>query len=72
MSQNMEYFSAQVLQKDVGSRLQVIQELLLYLNTPSAISDLEDDQSHLAKIIDALIGWVRSSNDQVSLMGLAI
>ncbi|XP_051674532.1 CLIP-associating protein 2 isoform X21 [Oryctolagus cuniculus] len=68
----MEYFSAQVLQKDVGGRLQVGQELLLHLSTPGAVPDLEDDQSRLAKTVDALTGWVGSSNYQVSLMGLEI
>ncbi|XP_062071839.1 CLIP-associating protein 2 isoform X5 [Lepus europaeus] len=68
----MDYFSAQVLQKDVGGRLQVGQELLLHLGTPGAIPDLEDDQSRLAKTVDALTGWVGSSNYQVSLMGLEI
>lgn len=61
----MEYFSAQVLQKDVGGRLQVGQELLLYLGAPGAIPDLEEDQNRLAKTLDALTGWVGSSNYQV-------
>ncbi|XP_047386759.1 CLIP-associating protein 2 isoform X31 [Sciurus carolinensis] len=69
---SMEYFSAQVLQKDVGSRLQVGQELLLYLGAPGAIPDLGDDLSRLGKTVDALTGWVGSSNYRVSLMGLEI
>ncbi|XP_042637951.1 CLIP-associating protein 2 [Orycteropus afer afer] len=69
---SMEYFSAQVQQKDVGGRLQVGQELLLYLGTPGAIPDLEEDLGHLGKTIDALTGWVGSSNYRVSLMGLEI
>ncbi|XP_033612964.1 CLIP-associating protein 2 isoform X34 [Fukomys damarensis] len=69
---SMEYFSAQVLQKDVGGRLQVGQELLLYLGNPGAIPDLEEDQSRLGKTVDALTGWVGSSNYRVSLMGLEI
>ncbi|KAM6176672.1 CLIP-associating protein 2 isoform 1-T1 [Erethizon dorsatum] len=69
---SMEYFSAQVLQKDVGGRLQVGQELLLYLGAPGAIPDLEEDQSRLGKTVDALTGWVGSSNYRVSLMGLEI
>ncbi|XP_006876651.1 PREDICTED: CLIP-associating protein 2 [Chrysochloris asiatica] len=69
---SMEYFSAQVLQKDVGGRLQVGQELLLYLNTPGAIPDVDEDQGRLGKTIDALTGWVGSSNYRVSLMGLEI
>nr|XP_031542741.1 CLIP-associating protein 2 isoform X25 [Vicugna pacos] len=69
---SMEYFSAQVQQKDVGGRLQVGQELLLYLSTPGAIPDLEDDMGRLGKTVDALTGWVGSSNYRVSLMGLEI
>ncbi|XP_048650673.1 CLIP-associating protein 2 isoform X2 [Marmota marmota marmota] len=69
---SMEYFSAQVLQKDVGSRLQVGQELVLYLSSPGAIPDLGDDLSRLGKTVDALTGWVGSSNYRVSLMGLEI
>ncbi|XP_060036507.1 CLIP-associating protein 2 isoform X27 [Erinaceus europaeus] len=68
----MEYFSAQVLQKDVRVRLQVGQELLLYLGAPGAIPDLEKDLGRLGKTIDALTGWVGSSNYRVSLMGLEI
>ncbi|XP_029419526.1 CLIP-associating protein 2 isoform X11 [Nannospalax galili] len=67
-----EYFSAQVLQKDVGGRLQAGQELLLYLGSPGAIPDLEDDPSRLARTVDALTGWVGSSNYRVSLLGLEI
>ncbi|KAM5279940.1 CLIP-associating protein 2 isoform 9-T9 [Ctenodactylus gundi] len=69
---SMEYFSAQVLQKDVGGRLQVGQELLLYLGAPGAIPDLEEDLGRLSKTVDALTAWVGSSNYRVSLMGLEI
>ncbi|XP_016014253.1 CLIP-associating protein 2 isoform X12 [Rousettus aegyptiacus] len=69
---SMEYFGAQVQQKDVGGRLQVGQELLLYLRAPGAILDLEEDLGSLRKTIDALTGWVGSSNYRVSLMGLEI
>ncbi|KAM7063865.1 CLIP-associating protein 2 isoform 20-T20 [Molossus nigricans] len=69
---SMEYFSAQVQQKDVGGRQQVGQELLLYLGVPGAIPDLEEDLGSLGKTIDALTGWVGSSNYRISLMGLEI
>uniref|UniRef100_A0A2I2Z8F8 Cytoplasmic linker associated protein 2 n=1 Tax=Gorilla gorilla gorilla TaxID=9595 RepID=A0A2I2Z8F8_GORGO len=69
---SMEYFCAQVQQKDVGGRLQVGQELLLYLGAPGAIPDLEEDLGRLGKTVDALTGWVGSSNYRVSLMGLEI
>ncbi|XP_048204596.1 CLIP-associating protein 2 isoform X4 [Perognathus longimembris pacificus] len=67
-----EYFSSQVLQKEVGSRLQAGPELLLCLGSPGAIPDLEEDPSRLDKIVDALVGWVGSSNYRVSLLGLEI
>ncbi|XP_032988339.1 CLIP-associating protein 2 isoform X33 [Rhinolophus ferrumequinum] len=69
---SMEYFSTQVQQKDVGGRLQIGQELLIYLGASGAIPDLEEDLSCLGKTIDALTGWVGSSNYRVSLMGLEI
>ena len=67
----MEYFSAQVQQKDVGGRLQVGQELLLYLGVPGAIPDLEEDLGCLGRTVDALTGWVGSSNYRVSGGGAA-
>ncbi|XP_029398975.1 CLIP-associating protein 2 isoform X21 [Mus pahari] len=67
-----EYLCAQVLQKDVSGRLQAGEELLLYLAAPGAIPDLEDDPNRLAKTVDALTGWVGSSNYRVSLLGLEI
>ncbi|KAM6169858.1 CLIP-associating protein 2 isoform 15-T15 [Rhynchocyon petersi] len=66
---SMEYFSAQVLQKDAGRRLQVGQELLHYLGSPGPIPDLEE---YLGRTIDTLMGWVGSGNYRVSLMGLEI
>ncbi|XP_023070447.1 CLIP-associating protein 2 isoform X1 [Piliocolobus tephrosceles] len=69
---SMEYFCAQVQQKDVGGRLQVGQELVLYLGAPGAIPDLEEDLGRLGKTVDALTDWVGSSNYRVSLMGLEI
>lgn len=65
-SRGAEYFCAQVLQKDVSGRLQAGEELLLFLGAPGAIPDLEDDPSRLAKTVDALTGWVGSSNYRVS------
>nr|XP_019840100.1 PREDICTED: CLIP-associating protein 2 isoform X10 [Bos indicus] len=69
---SMEYFSAQVQQKDVGGRLQVGQELLLYLGAPGAIPDLEEDLARLSKTVDALTGWVGSSNYRVIFLCLLI
>ncbi|XP_057347783.1 CLIP-associating protein 2 isoform X21 [Manis pentadactyla] len=69
---SMEYFSAQVQQTDVGGRLQAGQELLLHLGTPGAVPDLEEDLGRLGRTVDAVTGWVGSSNYRVSLMGLEI
>lgn len=63
---SMEYFSTQMQQKDVGGRLHIGQELLLYLGVPGAIVDLEEDLGRLGKTIDILTGWVGSSNYRVS------
>lgn len=62
----MEYFSAQVQQTDVGGRLQAGQELLLHLGTPGAVPDLEEDLGRLGRTVDAVTGWVGSSNYRVS------
>ena len=61
----MDYFCAQVQQKDVGRRLQVGQELLEYLGDPARSPDVEQDQQRLDKVIDELAAWVNSSNFKV-------
>ncbi|NXJ03318.1 CLAP2 protein, partial [Odontophorus gujanensis] len=68
----MDYFCAQVQQKDVGRRLQVGQELLDYLGDPARSPDVEQDQQRLDKVIDELAAWVNSSNFKVALLGLDI
>ncbi|NWR53413.1 CLAP1 protein, partial [Regulus satrapa] len=68
----MDYFCAQVQQKDVGRRMQVGQELLEYLGDPARSSDLEQDQQRLDKVIDELTAWVNSSNFKVALLGLDV
>ncbi|XP_052550206.1 CLIP-associating protein 2 isoform X15 [Tympanuchus pallidicinctus] len=68
----MDYFCAQVQQKDVGRRLQVGQELLEYLSDPARSPDVEQDQQRLDKVIDELAAWVNSSNFKVALLGLDV
>lgn len=65
----MDYFCAQVQQKDVGRRLQVGQELLEYLGDPARSPDVEQDQQRLDKVIDELAAWVNSSNFKVRPAG---
>ena len=64
----MESCLAQVLQKDVGKRLQVGQELIDYFSDRQKSADLEHDQTILDKLVDGLAtSWVNSSNYKVSL-----
>lgn len=63
----MESCLAQVLQKDVGKRLQVGQELIDYFSDKQKSADLEHDQTMLDKLVDGLAtSWVNSSNYKVS------
>lgn len=63
----MEACLAQVLQKDVGKRLQVGQELIDYFSDKQKSADLEHDQTTLDKLVDGLATfWVNSSNYKVS------
>nr|XP_060630425.1 CLIP-associating protein 1 isoform X11 [Anolis sagrei ordinatus] len=73
MEPTMEYCLVQVLQKDVGKRLQVGQELIDYFSDKQKSSDLEHDQTMLDKMVDGLAtSWVNSSNYKVVLLGLDI
>ncbi|KAM8806665.1 CLIP-associating protein 1 [Eudromia elegans] len=73
MEPSMEYCLAQVLQKDVGKRLQVGQELIDYFSDKQKSSDLEHDQTMLDKMVDGLAtSWVNSSNYKVVLLGMDI
>ncbi|KAM4668274.1 CLIP-associating protein 1 isoform 6-T14 [Amazona ochrocephala] len=66
MEPTMEYCLAQVLQKDVGKRLQVGQELIDYFSDKQKSADLEHDQTMLDKMVDGLAtSWVNSSNYKV-------
>ncbi|KAF1674989.1 CLAP1 protein, partial [Pygoscelis papua] len=73
MEPSMEYCLSQVLQKDVGKRLQVGQELIDYFSDKQKSADLEHDQTMLDKMVDGLAtSWVNSSNYKVVLLGIDI
>ncbi|XP_066543385.1 CLIP-associating protein 1a isoform X1 [Amia ocellicauda] len=73
MEPNMEYCVAQVMQKDVGRRLQVGQELIDYISDRQKSSDLEQDQTMLDRMVDGIATlWVNSSNFKVALLGMDI
>lgn len=68
MEPNMENCLAQVLQKDVGRRLQVGQDLIDYILDKDKSHDLEHDQTALDKMVDGIASsWVNSSNFKVNL-----
>ncbi|XP_044221263.1 CLIP-associating protein 1a isoform X14 [Thunnus albacares] len=71
MEPSMENCLAQVLQKDMGRRLQVGQEIIDYILDKEKSYDLEQDQTALDKMVDGIASsWVNSSNFKVALLGL--
>ncbi|XP_069472835.1 CLIP-associating protein 1 isoform X34 [Ambystoma mexicanum] len=73
MEHNMDYWLAQVQQKDLGKRLQVGQEMIEYILDKQKSFDLEHDQTALDKMVDGLAtGWVNASNYKVALLGMDI
>ncbi|KAM6934632.1 LOW QUALITY PROTEIN: CLIP-associating protein 1a [Xenentodon cancila] len=71
MEPSMENCLAQVLQKDVGRRLQVGQDVIEYILDWEKSHDLEQDQTALDKMVDGVAStWVNSSNFKVALLGL--
>ncbi|XP_070770316.1 CLIP-associating protein 1a isoform X5 [Enoplosus armatus] len=71
MEPSMENCLAQVLQKDMGRRLQVGQEIIDYILDKEKSHDLEQDQTALDKMVDGVASsWVNSSNFKVALLGL--
>ncbi|XP_063308057.1 CLIP-associating protein 2 isoform X22 [Pelobates fuscus] len=69
---DLEFFYAQVQQKDVSRRLQVGHQFLEYLTDHRHSADLEQDSQKLDKIIDEMASWVNSSNYKVTLLGLDV
>ncbi|KAM6945627.1 CLIP-associating protein 1-B-like [Aplochiton taeniatus] len=73
MELTMEYCMDQVMQKDVGKRLQVGQELVDYILDPEKCPDLEQDQTMLDRMVDNVASsWVNSSHFKVALLGMDI
>ncbi|XP_065817890.1 CLIP-associating protein 1a [Labrus bergylta] len=71
MEPSMENCLALVLQKDMGRRLQVGQEIIDYFLDKEKSHDLEQDQTALDKMVDGIAStWVNSSNFKVALLGL--
>ncbi|XP_029967429.1 CLIP-associating protein 1a isoform X2 [Salarias fasciatus] len=71
MEPSMENCLALVLQKDVGRRLQVGQEIIDFILDKEKSPDLEQDQTALDKMVDSIASsWVNSSNFKVALLGL--
>ncbi|XP_072300408.1 CLIP-associating protein 1a [Eucyclogobius newberryi] len=71
MEPSMENCLTLVLQKDVGKRLQVGQDIIDYILDKDKSHDLEQDQTALDKMVDGIASaWVNSSNFKVALLGL--
>ncbi|XP_034416862.1 CLIP-associating protein 1a isoform X5 [Cyclopterus lumpus] len=71
MEASMESCLTQVLQKDMGRRLQVGQEIIDYILDKEKSHDLEQDQTALDKMVDGIASsWVNCSNFKVALLGL--
>ncbi|XP_027147197.1 CLIP-associating protein 1-like isoform X9 [Larimichthys crocea] len=70
---SMEYVVEQVMQKDLGKRLQVGQEIIDHILDEEKSVELEQDQSMLDRMVDAVASsWVNSSNFKVVLLGMDI
>ncbi|KAM4601971.1 CLIP-associating protein 1-B-like [Polymixia lowei] len=73
MEVTMEYCLEQVTQKDLGKRLQVGQDLIDHILDEEKTPDLEQDQTTLDRLVDAVASsWVNSSNFKVVLFGMDI
>ncbi|XP_014005509.1 CLIP-associating protein 1-B isoform X15 [Salmo salar] len=73
MEWNMEYCMEQVMQKDLGRRLQVGQDIIDSILDKDKSQDLEQDQTMLDRMVDGVAtNWVNSSNFKVALLGMDI
>uniref|UniRef100_A0A673W4G7 Cytoplasmic linker associated protein 1 n=1 Tax=Salmo trutta TaxID=8032 RepID=A0A673W4G7_SALTR len=71
MEWNMEYCMEQVMQKDLGRRLQVGQDIIDSILDKDKSQDLEQDQTMLDRMVDGVAtNWVNSSNFKVALLGM--
>ncbi|XP_048091306.1 CLIP-associating protein 1-B-like isoform X2 [Alosa alosa] len=69
--ENMEQCVSQVMQKDLGRRLQVGQDIIDYILDKQRSHDLEQDQTLLDRMADNIASsWVNSSNFKVALLGM--
>ncbi|XP_031414342.1 CLIP-associating protein 1-B isoform X12 [Clupea harengus] len=69
--ENMEQCVSQVMQKDLGRRLQVGQDIIDYILDRQRSQDLEQDQTLLDRMVDSIAStWVNSSNFKVALLGM--
>ncbi|XP_034404519.1 CLIP-associating protein 1-B-like isoform X1 [Cyclopterus lumpus] len=70
---SMEHLLELVLQKDLGKRLQVGQEVTELVLDEGKTPDMEQDQTLLDRMVDAVASsWVNSSNFKVVLLGMDI
>uniref|UniRef100_A0A8C7QTK1 Cytoplasmic linker associated protein 1 n=1 Tax=Oncorhynchus mykiss TaxID=8022 RepID=A0A8C7QTK1_ONCMY len=73
MEWNMEYCMEQVMQKDLGRRLQVGQDIIDSILDKDKSQVLEQDQTMLDRMVDGVAtNWVNSSNFKVALLGMDI
>ncbi|XP_070969588.1 CLIP-associating protein 1-B-like isoform X4 [Oncorhynchus clarkii lewisi] len=73
MEWNMEYCMEQVMQKDLGRRLQVGQDIIDSILDKDKFQVLEQDQTMLDRMVDGVAtNWVNSSNFKVALLGMDI
>ncbi|XP_075140807.1 CLIP-associating protein 1 [Leptodactylus fuscus] len=73
MEQGMDYWMAQIQQKDVNKRLQVGPDIIEYFSDRQKSVDLEQDQTLLDRMFDGIAtSWVNSSNYKVALLGMDI
>lgn len=66
MEVSTEYLLEQVMQKDLGKRLQVGQEIMELILDEEKSPEMEQDQTMLDRMVDAVASsWVNSSNFKV-------
>ncbi|XP_045905732.1 CLIP-associating protein 1-like isoform X4 [Micropterus dolomieu] len=70
---SMEYLVEQVMQKDLGKRLQVGQDIIELIMDEEKTPELDQDQTMLDRMVEAVASsWVNSSNFKVVLLGMDI
>ncbi|XP_026157309.1 CLIP-associating protein 1-A-like isoform X13 [Mastacembelus armatus] len=70
---SVEHLLEQVMQRDLGKRLQVGQEVVDLILDEEKSPELEQDQTTLDRMVDGVASsWVNSSNFKVVLLGMEI